>query len=149
VEGPGEDIVPTHGREAAKARRDALSAGERERIEQTVAVLLDILGKAHAMSVLKTFAFAEAPLRFSELETRLGVPSSTLSDRLKELMTAGLIHRESYSEVPPRVEYEATEKAQALFPAFGHLYRWAEAHRLDENGATSTPPTGETVGDNQ
>jgi DNA-binding HxlR family transcriptional regulator len=149
VEDPGEQSGSTHDREAAKARRDALSAEERERVEQTVMVLLDLLGKAHTMSVLKTFAFADAPLRFSELQTCLGVPPSTLSDRLKELVMADLIHRESYSEVPPRVEYEATEKAQALFPAFGHLYRWAEAHQLDETDATSTRPTGETMRDTQ
>jgi DNA-binding HxlR family transcriptional regulator len=29
------------------------------------------------------------------------------------------------------VEYEATEKARALFPAFGHFYRWAEENRLE------------------
>jgi DNA-binding HxlR family transcriptional regulator len=143
---PGPESGPDRGREAARARRDALSPAERERVERTVVDLLDLLGKAHTMAVLKTFAFSEGPLRFSELEARVGVAPNTLTERLKELTAAGLLHREAYDEVPPRVEYEPTEKARALFPAFGHFYRWAETHRLgDERTTTSTPPAGETA----
>lgn len=149
TDGAGDGAAPGRGREAAKARRDALSPEERERVERTVVDLLDLLGKAHTMAVLKAFAFSEEPLRFSELEARLGVSPNTLSERLKELTAAGLLHRESYGEVPPRVEYEATEKARALFPAFGHFYRWAEEHRLDEDDETTTPPAGETGGDDR
>lgn len=148
--GPGDgdaELGPDGGREAARARRDALSPAERDRVEQTVVDLLDLLGKAHTMAVLKTFAFSEEPLRFSELEARVGVAPNTLTERLKELTAAGLLHRESYDEVPPRVEYEATEKARALFPAFGHFYCWAETHRLDEDTVETTPPAGETAGD--
>jgi DNA-binding HxlR family transcriptional regulator len=132
----GGDGVPDRGREAA----------ERERIERTVVDLLDLLGKAHTMSVLKTFAFAEGPLRFSELESRVGVAPNTLTQRLKELTAAGLLERTSYGEVPPRVEYEPTEKARALFLAFNHFYRWAEEHRLGahETGVP-TPAGGETA----
>jgi DNA-binding HxlR family transcriptional regulator len=127
VEAPPSDCGP----EAAKARRDALSPTERERVERTVSDLLGLLGRAHTMAVLKEFAFAGEPLRFSELEERLGTPPNTLSERLKELTEAGLLTRRAYDEVPPRVEYETTPKARALFPAFGHFYRWAEDHDLD------------------
>lgn len=133
------------GREAARARQAVLSPAERERVERTVADLLDLLGKAHTMTVLETFALAERPLRFSELEDRVGVAPNTLTERLKELTAAGVLRREAYNEVPPRVEYEATEKARTLFLAFGHFYRWAEDHRLDENDETTTPPAGETA----
>ncbi|AUX10602.1 MarR family transcriptional regulator [Halalkaliarchaeum desulfuricum] len=43
---------------------------------------------------------------------------------------AGLLSRTAYDEVPPRVEYEPTEKARALFPAFGHLHVWAHEYEL-------------------
>jgi DNA-binding HxlR family transcriptional regulator len=127
------DEPPTtdRGPEAARARRDALPPAERERVERTVSDLFELLGRAHAMAVLKEFAFADEPLRFSELEDRLGTPPNTLTERLKELTGAGLLTRRAYDEVPPRVEYETTAAARALFPAFGHFYRWAEEHSLE------------------
>jgi DNA-binding HxlR family transcriptional regulator len=132
---PDPDDEVERGREAALARREALSSAERERMEATVADLLDLFGKAHAMAVLRTFALSTGPWRFSELEDELGVSPNTLSARLGELVSAGLLVRRSYDEIPPRVEYEATEKAEALFPAFGHIHRWAEEHRLEPVGA--------------
>jgi DNA-binding HxlR family transcriptional regulator len=126
---PGLDAG--RSREAARAIRDRLEPDERERVERTVARLLDLLGKAHAMAILSAFAFADEPLRFSELEERLEVPANTLSERLKELVAAGLLRREAYDEVPPRVEYEPTEKGRAAFPAFGHLHAWAIEHDLE------------------
>ena len=112
-------------REEAIALRESFDAAERERIETTVAELLDLLGKAHAMAVLSAFAFAEEPLRFSDLEDELDVAPNTLSARLKELVAAGLLDRDAYDEIPPRVEYTPTEKARALFPVFAHLHHWA------------------------
>lgn len=116
-------------REAARLR-DALSATERERVEATVASLLDLLGRAHAMELLSAFAFADGPLRFSEIEAEIDVAPNTLSARLSELTEAGLLHREAYDEVPPRVEYTPTERAESLFPVFAHLHHWAMEHEL-------------------
>ncbi|WP_199725579.1 helix-turn-helix domain-containing protein [Haloarcula sp. Atlit-7R] len=79
------DDVP-QGREAARDRRKSMSPAERERVEQTVSELLDLLGKAHTMAILREFAFSEGPLRFSDLETELGISPNTLLERLKELV---------------------------------------------------------------
>jgi DNA-binding HxlR family transcriptional regulator len=79
-------------REQAVEFRASFAPEERERIERTVAELLDLLGKAHAMAVLRTFAFAEGSLRFHDLETRLEIPPNTLSARLSDLTGAGLLH---------------------------------------------------------
>jgi DNA-binding HxlR family transcriptional regulator len=118
-----------------------LSAAERERVEGRVSDLLDLLGKAHAMAVLREFAFAEGPLRFSDLESELSVAPNTLSVRLSELVEAGLLARESYDEIPPRVEYEPTPKAEALFPAFGHFHRWACEYDLEPVDASESEAT--------
>jgi DNA-binding HxlR family transcriptional regulator len=112
-------------REEAAALRGSFDPAERERIERTVAELLDLLGKVHAMAILSAFAFADGPLRFGDLESQLDVPPNTLSTRLRELTAAGLLTRRAYDEVPPRVEYAPTEKAEALFPVFAHLHHWA------------------------
>jgi DNA-binding HxlR family transcriptional regulator len=117
-------------REQAAELRASFDPEERERIEQTVAELLDLLGKAHAMAVLSAFAFAEGSLRFSELEAQLEVPPNTLSARLSDLTGAGLLDRESFDEIPPRVEYTPTEKAESLFPVFAHLHHWAIEYDL-------------------
>jgi DNA-binding HxlR family transcriptional regulator len=117
-------------REQAVEFRASFAPEEREQIERTVAELLDLLGKAHAMAVLSAFAFAEGPLRFSDLETQLEVPPNTLSARLSDLTGAELLERESFNEVPPRVEYTPTEKAESLFPVFAHLHHWAIEYNL-------------------
>ena len=54
--------------------------------------------------------------RFSELERSLvGISPKTLSERLSALEGEGIVHRQTYAEVPPKVEYSLTEKGQALF----------------------------------
>jgi DNA-binding HxlR family transcriptional regulator len=117
-------------REEATALRESFEPETQERIKRTVAELLDLLGKAHTMAVLSEFAFAEGSLRFSDLEAELDVAPNTLSTRLRELTEAGLLDREAYDEVPPRVEYTPTAKAESLFPAFAHLHHWAIEHEL-------------------
>ncbi len=53
--------------------------------------------------------------RFSELERSLeGISPKTLSERLSTLERMGIVSRQTYAEVPPRVEYSLTEKGQAL-----------------------------------
>ncbi|MEZ3114736.1 winged helix-turn-helix transcriptional regulator [Halobaculum sp. MBLA0147] len=117
-------------REEARALKESFDEAERERIQTTVADLLDLLGRAHAMAVLSTFAFSEEPLRFSDLEDELEIAPNTLSTRLSELTEAGLLDRTAYDEIPPRVEYTPTERAEALFPVFAHLHHWAIEHDL-------------------
>ena len=124
------DLSAGLSREEAIALRESFAPEEQERINHTVAALLDLLGKAHTMAVLSAFAFTEGSLRFSDLETELDIAPNTLSTRLQELTGAGLLHREAYDEVPPRVEYTPTEKAESLFPVFAHLHHWAIEYEL-------------------
>lgn len=128
VDGP--DPSAGLSREQAAERRASFDPAERARIERTVTRLLDLLGKAHAMAILSAFAFADGSLRFSQLEAELDVPPNTLSARLSDLTGAGLLHREAYDEVPPRVEYTPTPKAESLFPVFAHLHHWAIEYDL-------------------
>lgn len=119
------DLSAGLSREEATALRESFAPEEQDRIRQTVADLLDLLGKTHTMAVLSAFAFAEGSLRFSDIESELDIAPNTLSTRLQDLTEAGLLHREAYDEVPPRVEYTPTEKAESLFPVFAHLHHWA------------------------
>lgn len=66
-------------------------------------------------------------LRYNDLMTTLeGVSPKTLSDQLKELRKEGLIERESFSEIPPRVEYFLTDEGKQLCEALVPLIQWAE-----------------------
>lgn len=98
--------------------------------DAAVVALLRLLGKAHTMAILYVFARDPGPWRFGELEALLDVSPNTLTERLRELVSARLLAREAYAEIPPRVEYRATEKADDLKPAFAHLYAWAWRHEL-------------------
>ena len=77
---------------------------------------------------------AEASCRFCELERSLaGISPRTLSLRLRALEHEGVVTRETFAEVPPRVEYALTEKGRALVPlvedmrAYGREWLSAEA----------------------
>ncbi len=117
-------------REEAAEVRASFDPAERERIDEAVTELLALLGRTHAPALLREFAFADGPLRFSDLEAALDAAPNTLSTRLDELTDAGLLDRTAYDETPPRVEYEPTERAEALYPALGHLHRWAVEYEL-------------------
>src|SRR5213080_2754908 len=60
---------------------------------------------------------AEGRSRFCELERSLaGISPRTLSLRLRALEEEGIVQRQTYPEVPPRVEYAMTSKGRALIP---------------------------------
>jgi DNA-binding HxlR family transcriptional regulator len=64
-------------------------------------------------------------LRFNMLMKELhGISPRTLSDRLKELQAEGLIKREFFAEIPPRVEYSLTEDGAELRDAVIPLLKW-------------------------
>ena len=67
-------------------------------------------------------------LRFNEL--RKLVPEATakmLTQQLRELEDDGLIHREVYPVVPPKVEYSLTARGRSLFPILSAMYDWGVA----------------------
>ena len=68
---------------------------------------------------------AEGCSRFCELERSLaGISPRTLSLRLRALEEEGIVDRRTYPEVPPRVEYELTEKGRALLPLIDDMRRY-------------------------
>lgn len=94
----------------------------------------DLLGKSHVLNLLHAVVHVERrPWRFGELRDYLDVAGSVLSDRLKALEHVGLMVRTEYAEMPPRVEYEATDDAVALDDAFKVFSRWgAKRHRTQQ-----------------
>lgn len=109
---------------------------ERARADnRTMTALLNLLGKKHTIAILHQFAMDDGPLRYSAVEDAIDIAPNTLSTRLTELTDVGLLTREAYDEIPPRVEYRVTDKAEDLAPVFWYLAVWTERHDLDGPGA--------------
>lgn len=67
----------------------------------------------------------EEVLRFGELKRQSqGVTERMLSRQLRELENDGLIHREVYKQVPPKVEYSLTELGRSLIPILLNMREW-------------------------
>jgi DNA-binding HxlR family transcriptional regulator len=88
---------------------------------------------------------AEGRARFCELERSLeGISPRTLSLRLRALEEEGIVQRQTFPEVPPRVEYTLTEKGRALVPLIDSMRLYGREW-LNEDGACVEKPAAETV----
>ena len=78
------------------------------------------------------FWLMDAPLRFNELQRRLGaITHRTLSKTLKQMEADGLVQRKDYGEIPPRVDYALTDRGRSLKPVLQAMEEWAI--QADEN----------------
>jgi DNA-binding HxlR family transcriptional regulator len=76
---------------------------------------------------------AEESCRFCELERSLeGISPRTLSLRLRALEECGIVERQTYPEVPPRVEYALTEKGRDLVPLIEDMRAYGRRWLLDD-----------------
>lgn len=71
----------------------------------------------------------KAPLRFGEIKKAIpGISNTMLTATLKNLEERGLVERIQYNEIPPRVEYTATERAKTLRIVFEAMAAWGEQY---------------------
>ncbi|MDA8371431.1 MAG: helix-turn-helix domain-containing protein [Nocardiopsaceae bacterium] len=81
--------------------------------------------------VLILWELNERPCRFGELRRGIpGVTEKVLASHLRELEDDGIVHREVYDEVPPRVEYSLTALGVSLNEALEPLGAWGREHVL-------------------
>lgn len=87
--------------------------------------VIDVISKKWALLIVNSLG-NYGKLRFKGLTEELrGISPKTLSDTLKKLQTEGLIRRESFSEIPPRVEYSLTDDGIEFRKAILPLIKWA------------------------
>jgi DNA-binding HxlR family transcriptional regulator len=86
---------------------------------------------------------AEGCSRFCELERSLqGISPRTLSLRLRALEEEGIVERQTFPAVPPRVEYALTDKGRALIPIIDGMREYGETWLGAECAAEDAPAAG-------
>jgi DNA-binding HxlR family transcriptional regulator len=95
-----------------------------------MSLAIDVVGgkwKLHLVWVL-----AEGPQRFGRIRKMLdGVSEKVLAENLRQLEASGVVHREVFPEVPPRVEYSLTPLGEQLEAALRPLGEWGDKNRAE------------------
>ena len=69
-------------------------------------------------------------VRFNEMKRYIrGISFKTLNALSQSLEADGLVHREEYPQIPPKVEYSLTERGRSLIPILDQMCTWGEEHR--------------------
>ena len=91
----------------------------------TATGLVQIIGRKYALRLLTVIGERQS-IRFNDLKSVMDdMSSSTLTIRLVELERAALIERRTYSETPPRVEYNLTNEGRKLRQSLFSISKYA------------------------
>ncbi len=86
--------------------------------------IAQLIGGKWKLIILQILIF-QGMQRFNALRRLLnGITQTMLTNQLRALESSGLVNRKIYAEVPPRVEYTATDRALALRPMFLAMHDW-------------------------
>ena len=93
-------------------------------------ITLAVVGGKWKASIL--WHLAHRTMRFSELQRQFAdTTRKMLTQQLRELEADGLVHREVYPQVPPKVEYSLTTKGQSIFPILKQMCDWGKQYMQD------------------
>jgi DNA-binding HxlR family transcriptional regulator len=86
---------------------------------------MDIIGQKWKLPIL--WHLHNGSIRYNELKRKVtGITNIMLTKSLRELEETGLVKREVYDTVPPKVEYSLTENGENLLPTLNELYKWGQ-----------------------
>ena len=89
-------------------------------------VLSRICDKWSLLVIYTLNAHNAEPIRFNALRKLIpDISQKMLTSTLKSLEADGYVNRKVYAEVPPRVEYSLTPRAETVIPIMDHLIEWA------------------------
>lgn len=107
--------------------KKCIPQGEIEAFACPVAFTVDVIGGKWKSLIL--FHLMSGTKRFNELRRLIpDITQRMLTLQLRELETDGVIHREIYREVPPKVEYSLTELGNSLAPLVSAMREWGAVH---------------------
>jgi DNA-binding HxlR family transcriptional regulator len=102
-----------------------------------VEATLDVIGGKWKVVIL--FWLRDEVRRFSDLKRNIpGISERMLVQQLRELEEHGIVHREVYPEVPPRVEYSLTPYGRTLRPITDLMCAWGKTHLRRAAGGEKT-----------
>ncbi|HEQ9687585.1 TPA: helix-turn-helix transcriptional regulator [Streptococcus pyogenes] len=93
-----------------------------------VETTLSVIGNKWKLLILRDLL--KGTLRFGQLKSSIGsVSQKVLTAQLRAMEADGLVHREVYAEVPPRVEYSLTETGLSLAPVIEAMSDWDQTYQ--------------------
>ena len=93
-----------------------------------VEITLTLIGDKWKVLILRDLM--PGTKRFGELRKSVGdVSQKVLAAQLRDMEKSGLVHREVYAEVPPRVEYSLTPLGRSLKPILDSMWAWGEGYK--------------------
>ena len=96
-----------------------------ESLMKETSELRKIITKRGTLEILIPLCCSTDPVRYLTFRMSMkGFSSKTLTIRLKELEKSGILNRQSFNEIPPRVEYRLTPKGQELVESIINLLQW-------------------------
>lgn len=94
-----------------------------------VETTLLLIGNKWQVLILRDLSL-NGTMRFKELQRSIGkISQKVLTSNLRTMEETGLVHRETFAEVPPRVEYSLTELGQTLKPVLDAMQAWGEGYK--------------------
>jgi DNA-binding HxlR family transcriptional regulator len=103
------------------------TVGRRAKEDCPVETTLEVLTGKWKANIL--FHLLTGTKRFGELRRLMPkVTQQMLTAHLRELERDGIIHREVYAQVPPKVEYSLTQLGRGLAPVFDKIYEWGTVY---------------------
>ncbi|MDE7303487.1 MAG: helix-turn-helix transcriptional regulator [Oscillospiraceae bacterium] len=97
-----------------------------------VATTVQIIGSKWKLLIIRNLM--ERPWRFNELKNDLeGISQKVLSDSLRSMEEDGIIVRNVYPEVPPKVEYSLTELGKSMRPILDAMAAWGTEYKASRN----------------
>jgi len=100
--------------------------------------IIDVISKKWALLIINAIG-NYGNLRFNKLMEELkGISPKTLADTLKQLQDERLLNRESFAEIPPRVEYSLTKDGKGLREAVIPLLKWAATRQCSKRKCSAS-----------
>ena len=100
--------------------------------------IIDVISKKWALLIINAIG-NYGSLRFNRLMKELqGISPKTLADTLKQLQEEELLKRESFAEIPPRVEYSLTKDGEGLREAVIPILKWAATRQCSKKKCSAT-----------